>query len=68
MDADLLGVAYLVCQDMSNFYAQYKSIKPFIQKKDGQCVPCPFLMFPHPAHQKQVTNSRILPDDPARMV
>eukprot|EP00873_Tetraselmis_striata_P028127 jgi/Tetstr1/448391/TSEL_003768.t1 len=39
--------------DMSNFYAQYKSIKPFIQKKDGQCVPCPFLVFPHPAHQKQ---------------
>mmetsp|Transcript_35443 Transcript_35443/g.88926 ORF Transcript_35443/g.88926 Transcript_35443/m.88926 type:complete len:290 (-) Transcript_35443:279-1148(-) len=24
--------------DMSNFYAQYKSIKPFIQKKDGQAM------------------------------
>ena len=26
--------------DMSNFYAQYKSIKPYLQKKDGiKCVP-----------------------------
>ena len=26
--------------DMSNFYAQYKSIKPYLQKTDGvECVP-----------------------------
>ena len=28
--------------DMSNFYAQYKSIKPYLQKKDGLgCVATP---------------------------
>ena len=27
-------IAHLCFQDMSNFYAQYKSIEPFLKKKD----------------------------------
>jgi succinate dehydrogenase/fumarate reductase-like Fe-S protein len=35
----LLWVWIYFVQDMSNFYAQYKSIKPYLQTKDGQCDP-----------------------------
>ena len=31
---ELIGLLLYLFQDMSNFYAQYKSIEPYLKKKD----------------------------------